>query len=279
MFNTLSIVWNPELELCRLFGLPVRYYSLMWCIGLVAAYFLVRKFFKDRKISDDTFEPLFVYCFLGILIGARLGHCIFYQPDYYLTSFEHFIEMLLPIAFTPDGVKMVGYAGLASHGGTIGIFIAILMYCKKYKVKLLEVVDMICVATPFTAGCIRIGNLMNSEIVGKATGTDWGFIFAALGEDFPRHPAQLYEAIAYFIIFVISLLIYRKHKEMVGSGFYFGFCLATIFTFRFFVEFCKEVQVDFEQGMALDMGQILSIPFMLIGAYFIYRGIKQKQNR
>ncbi len=276
MFNLLSVVWNPELELFRLFGLPVRYYSLMWCIGLVAAYFLVRKFFKDRKISDDTFEPLFVYCFLGILIGARLGHCIFYQPDYYLSSFEHFIEMLLPIAFTPDGVKMVGYAGLASHGGTIGIFIAIYLYCRKYKVKLLEVVDMICVATPFTAGCIRIGNLMNSEIVGKATGTDWGFIFAALGEDFPRHPAQLYEAIAYFIIFIISILIYKKHKDMVGSGFYFGFCLATIFTFRFFVEFCKEVQVDFEEGMALDMGQILSIPFMLIGAYFIYRGIKLK---
>ena len=276
MFNLLSVVWNPELELFRLFGLPVRYYSLMWCIGLVAAYFLVRKFFKDRKISDDTFEPLFVYCFLGILIGARLGHCIFYQPDYYLSSFEHIIEMLLPIAFTPDGVKMVGYAGLASHGGTIGIFIAILMYCKKYKVKLLEVVDMICVATPFTAGCIRIGNLMNSEIVGKATGTDWGFIFAALGEDFPRHPAQLYEAIAYFTIFIISILIYKKHKDMVGSGFYFGFCLATIFTFRFFVEFCKEVQVDFEEGMALDMGQILSIPFMLIGTYFIYRGIKLK---
>jgi prolipoprotein diacylglyceryl transferase len=276
MFNLLSVVWNPELELFRLFGLPVRYYSLMWCIGLVAAYFLVRKFFKDRKISDDTFEPLFVYCFLGILIGARLGHCIFYQPDYYLSSFEHIIEMLLPIAFTPDGVKMVGYAGLASHGGTIGIFIAIYLYCRKYKVKLLEVVDMICVATPFTAGCIRIGNLMNSEIVGKATGTDWGFIFAALGEDFPRHPAQLYEAIAYFTIFIISILIYKKHKDMVGSGFYFGFCLATIFTFRFFVEFCKEVQVDFEQGMALDMGQILSIPFMLIGAYFIYRGIKLK---
>ena len=136
MFNLLSVVWNPELELFRLFGLPVRYYSLMWCIGLVAAYFLVRKFFKDRKISDDTFEPLFVYCFLGILIGARLGHCIFYQPDYYLSSFEHIIEMLLPIAFTPNGVKMVGYAGLASHGGTIGIFIAIYLYCRKYKVKL-----------------------------------------------------------------------------------------------------------------------------------------------
>lgn len=276
MFNLLSIVWNPELELFRLFGLPVRYYSLMWCIGLVVAYFLVRKFFKDRKISDDTFEPLFIYCFLGILIGARLGHCIFYQPDYYLSSFEHIIEMLLPIAFTPDGVKMVGYAGLASHGGVIGIFIAIYLYCRKYKIKLLEVVDMICVATPFTAGCIRIGNLMNSEIVGKATGTDWGFIFAALGEDFPRHPAQLYEAIAYFTIFIITILIYKKHKDMIGSGFYFGFCLATIFTFRFFVEFCKEVQVDFEEGMALDMGQILSIPFILIGAYFIYRGIKLK---
>ncbi len=273
------IIWNPNLELMRLMGLSIRYYSLMWCIGLVAAYLLVKRYFKDQKIDNEKFEPLFLYFFIGILVGARLGHCIFYQPEYYLSSFEHFIEMLLPIEFTSEGVKMVGYRGVASHGGTIGIFIAIWMYCRKYKLALLRVVDMICVATPFTAACIRIGNLINSEIIGKATESDFGFVFAALGEDFPRHPAQLYEAIAYLVIFVIVLLIYRKHKELIGSGFYFGFCIATIFLFRFFVEFYKEVQVLWESDMALDMGQILSIPFVAIGIYLIIRGLRSRQIR
>ena len=276
MENYLAVIWNPDSELCRLFGLPVRYYSLMWVAGLVAAYLLVRKFYKDRGIKPEVFEPLFLYCFIGILAGARLGHCLFYEPDYYLTSGKHFIEMLLPIRFMPQGgVKLVGYSGLASHGGTIGIFIGILLYCRKYKVKLLECVDMICVATPLTAACIRIGNLMNSEIVGKATGTGWGFIFVQNGEDFPRHPAQLYEAIAYLVIFAVIIMIYRKHKEKVGSGFYFGFCIATIFTFRFFIEFFKEVQVDFEHGMALDMGQLLSIPFAVAGIWLMLRSRKK----
>lgn len=274
MSNLLYIVWNPDSEMMRLFGFPVRYYSLMWIIGLAAAYFLVRRFYRDRKISDDKFEPLFLYCFVGILVGARLGHCIFYEPDYYFASFRNFIEMLLPVRFMPDGgMSMVGYSGLASHGGTIGIFTGIWLYCRKYGIKLLECVDMVAVATPVTSAFIRLGNLMNSEIVGKATGSDYGFVFAQLGEDFPRHPAQLYEAIAYLVIFVTILLIYRKHKDMVGTGFYFGFCLATIFLFRFFIEFCKEVQVDFEEGMALDMGQILSIPIALVGLYFMIKGL------
>lgn len=272
MFNFLAVTWNPDSELCRLLGLPIRYYSLMWVIGLLVAYVLVKRFYKDRGIKQEVFEPLFIYCFLGILIGARLGHCLFYEPDYYLTSGKHFIEMLLPIRFMPQGgFKVIGYSGLASHGGTIGIFIGMLLYCRKYKVKLLECIDMVCVATPITAACIRIGNLMNSEIVGKATGTDWGFIFVQNGEDFPRHPAQLYEAIAYIIIFIAIILIYKKHKEKIGSGFFFGFCIATIFTFRFFIEFCKEVQVDFEEGMTLDMGQLLSIPFIIAGIWLMLR--------
>ena len=276
MENFLAVVWNPDSELCRLLGLPIRYYSLMWAIGLVAAYLLVKRFYKDRGLKQDIYEPLFLYCFLGILIGARLGHCLFYEPDYYLTSGRHFIEMLLPIRFLPQGGwKLVGYSGLASHGGTIGIFIAMWLYCRKYTVTLLECIDMVCVATPLTAACIRIGNLMNSEIVGKPTGTDWGFIFVQNGEDFARHPAQLYEAIAYLIIFATIILIYRKHKEKVGSGFYFGFCIATIFTFRFFIEFCKEVQVDFEQGMSLDMGQLLSIPFIIAGIWLMLHSRKK----
>ncbi len=276
MSQFLYTVWNPNVEMMRIFGFPVRYYSLMWVIGLVAAYFLVRRFYRDRKISDEKFEPLFLYCFLGILIGARLGHCIFYEPSYYFASFRNFIEMLLPVRFMPDGgMKLVGYSGLASHGGTIGIFLGILLYCRKYKISLLECVDMVAVATPVTSAFIRLGNLMNSEIVGKPTGTDHGFVFAQLGEDFPRHPAQLYEAIAYLVIFVIIYMIYRKRKDMVGTGFYFGFCLASIFVFRFFIEFCKEVQVDFENGMALDMGQILSIPIALVGLFFVFHGLNK----
>ena len=276
MNGFLAVTWNPDIELCRIRGLPIRYYSLMWMVGLVAAYFIVKKLYKDRGIKQETFEPLFFYCFLGILIGARLGHCIFYEPDYYLTSGKHFIEMLLPIRFKPEGgIVMAGYSGLASHGGTIGIIIAMLLYCRKYKVKVLECIDMVCVATPLTSACIRLGNLMNSEIVGKPTGTDWGFIFVQNGEDFARHPAQLYEAIAYLIIFAAIVLIYRKHKDKIGSGFYFGFCIATIFTFRFFIEFCKEVQVDFEQGMTLDMGQLLSIPFIIGGIWLMLHSRKR----
>ena len=275
MDNFLAVVWNPDTQLCRILGLPIRYYSLMWIIGLVAAYMIVKKVYKQRGIKEEVFEPLFIYCFLGILIGARLGHCLFYEPEYYLTSGKHFIEMLLPIRFMPQGgIKMVGYSGLASHGGTIGIIIGMILYCRKYKVKVLECIDMVCVATPLTAACIRLGNLMNSEIVGKPTGSDWGFIFVQNGEDFARHPAQLYEAIAYIIIFIITILIYRKHKEKIGSGFYFGFCIATIFTFRFFIEFCKEVQVDFEQGMTLDMGQLLSVPFVIGGIWLMLHSRK-----
>ena len=276
MNSFLAVVWNPDTELCRFLGLPIRYYSLMWMVGLVAAYFIVRKLYRDRGIKDETFEPLFFYCFIGILIGARLGHCIFYEPEYYLTSGKHFIEMLLPIRFKPQGgIILAGYSGLASHGGTIGIIIAMIIYCRKYKVKVLECIDMVCVATPLTAASIRLGNLMNSEIVGKPTGTDWGFIFVQNGEDFARHPAQLYEALAYLVIFAVILLIYRKHKEKIGSGFYFGFCIATIFTFRFFIEFCKEVQVDFEQGMTFDMGQLLSIPFVIGGIWLMLHSRKK----
>lgn len=276
-FTLSYILWNPDIELCRFLGIPLRYYSLMWVVGLLAAYLLVRKYYKDMKIDNERFEPLFIYCFFSILIGSRLGHCIFYEPEYYFGSFRHFIEMLLPISFTEGGGwHLTGYRGLASHGGTIGIFIGILLYCRKYKVRLLTTLDLVCVATPLTACCIRLGNLMNSEIIGKATGTDWGFVFEQLGEDFPRHPSQLYEAIAYLLIFIIISLIYKKNKNLVGTGFYIGFCLTAIFLFRFFVEFTKEVQSPWEEGLPIDMGQILSIPFVAIGIWLLVHGYKNR---
>ena len=264
MMNLLYITWNPDETAFSIGGFSFRWYSLCWLMGLILAYFIVRKLYKEAKIKDELFDPLFIYCFLGILVGARLGHCLFYEPDYFLSSFEHIIEMFLPIHKMADGSwKFTGYEGLASHGGTLGLMLALIIYCKRTKISLWRVLDFIAIA-PITACFIRLGNLMNSEIIGKATDVPWAFIFQKI-DDIPRHPGQLYEAIAYFIFFFIGWWFYRHKPEKVGTGFFFGLCLTLIFTFRFFIEFTKENQVDFENSLPLDMGQLLSIPFIIIG--------------
>lgn len=296
----LSINWNPDPELFRLFGsIPIRYYGLLWVVGIGLAYLVVRQQYRDKKIGDDKFEPLFFYCFFGILVGARLGHCLFYQPDYYL---NHFWEMILPVHFLPGGGwKWTGYEGLASHGGTLGLIIALWLYCRKTKMHYMDVVDMIAVATPVTACCIRLANLMNSEIIGKPTDMPWAFVFERV-DMLPRHPAQLYEAIAYFIFFLGMIYLYKQgrikqsekpqtdfSKAAAGKatagiaatsrhhrGFFFGLCLTEIFVFRFFIEFLKENQVNFEDGMTLNMGQWLSVPFIVIGVYFMFFYGKKK---
>lgn len=268
--DTLSfITWNPDVEWFSLGFLHIRYYSVCWIIGLLLAYLIVQRLYKQQNIDSKLFEPLFLYCFFGILIGARLGHCLFYDAAFYLV---HPLEMILPFRHTASGWIFTGYEGLASHGGTLGLMIALWLYVRKTKVNIVRVLDNIAIATPITACFIRLGNLMNSEIVGLPTTLPWGFIFVRNGEDFARHPAQLYEALAYLIIFIIGWIIYKKYPKKVGSGFFFGFCLSTIFIFRFFVEFAKEVQVDFEQGMTLNMGQWLSIPFIIIGIAFMIGG-------
>ena len=265
------ILWNPDVEAFHLFGFSVRWYSLCWLIGLVLAYFIVQRLYKQQKIKDELFDPLFLYCFFGILLGARLGHCLFYQPEYYLTSWQHFIEMIVPIHYLPaGGWKFVGYEGLASHGGTIGLIVALYLYYRRTRLNLWQVLDNIAIATPITACFIRLGNLMNSEIIGKVTDVPWAFIFERV-DKMPRHPGQLYEAIAYFVFFFVGLWLYRKHPQRVGTGFFFGLCLTLIFTFRFFIEYTKDIQVDFESGMPLNMGQILSLPFIAIGIYCMRR--------
>ena len=268
MMNLLNyIVWNPSIEAFSIGSFSFRWYSLCWLIGLALAYFVVKRLYKEQKIKDELFDPLFIYSFLGILIGARLGHCIFYQPDYFLTSFKGFVEMLLPIHFTADGSwKMTGYAGLASHGGTAGLMLALWLYTKHTKLSLWTVLDNIAIATGTTACFIRLGNLMNSEIIGKATDVPWAFIFEKV-DALPRHPGQLYEAIAYALLFVIMWALHKKWPEKIGTGWYFGFCLTYIFTFRFLIEYTKEVQEAFEATLPIDMGQILSIPFIIVGVW------------
>ena len=245
------------------------WYGLMWVIGLALAYVVVLKLYKDQQIADEKFDPLFIYCFCGILLGARLGHCLLYEPGYFLT---HPLEMLLPIKQMPEGGwRCTGYAGLASHGGTLGLIIALWLYVRKTGLNWMRVMDNIAVATPITACFIRLGNLMNSEIVGKPTDSPLGFIFVQNGEDFARYPGQLFEAAFYLLLFPIGLLLYRHYKAKVGTGYFFGWVLTCIFTFRFFIEFLKDVQepweLDMVSAIGLNQGQMLSIPFVLVGAY------------
>ena len=259
------IFWDPDDTLLRIGSFGIRYYSLCWLTGLAGAYFMVKWLYRDQQIKESLFEPLFLYCFISILVGARLGHCLFYDPAYYLSSWDHFVEMLIPMRHLADGSwKFTGYEGLASHGGTLGLIIGLWLYCRNLKMNIWTVLDNIAIATPITACFIRLGNLMNSEIIGKVTDVPWAFIFTKV-DQYPRHPGQLYEAIAYALFFFVGWFLYKKAKTRVGTGLFFGLCLTLIFTFRFFVEFTKDIQVDFEAGMPLDMGQLLSIPFIILG--------------
>lgn len=267
-------IWDPSIIAFHVGSLEVRWYGICWCIGLALAYVVMLKLYKRQGIPQEKFDPLFMYCFVGILAGARLGHCLLYEPSYFLA---HPLEMVLPIHHMTDGSwKFTGYAGLASHGGTLGLMIALWMYVKKTKVNLMRVLDDIAVATPIAACFIRLGNLMNSEIVGKYTGSDFGFVFVQLQETQPRYPAQLFEAIAYLLFFFVGLLLYRFYEKRVATGFFFGFCLTSIFAFRFVVEFLKEVQEPWELSMqqmiGLDQGQLLSIPFIILGIYCMAGG-------
>lgn len=263
--NLSYILWNPDDTALRIGSFAMHWYSLCWLIGLVLAYLIVRRLYKEQKIKDELFDPLFLYCFIGILVGARLGHCLFYQPDVYLSSWKHFVEMFLPIEFTGNSDwHFTGYRGLASHGGTFGLMIALWLYVRRTKLNIWRVLDNIAIATPATAFFIRIGNLMNSEIIGKPTDVPWAFIFEQV-DMLPRHPGQLYEALAYAVLMFIGWRLYRSHPQRVGTGFFFGLCLTYIFTARFLIEFTKEIQEPFEAALLINMGQILSLPFIAIG--------------
>ena len=284
MPHPLSILWNPSDTALSFGPFTIHWYSLCWLIGLALAYLIVQRLYREQKVKEGLFDPLFVYCFIGILVGARLGHCLFYQPDIFLSSWHHFVEIFIPIEFLSDGSwHFTGYRGLASHGGTLGLMIALWAYVRKTGMNLWQVLDNIAIATPVTACFIRLGNLMNSEIIGKVTDVPWAFVFERV-DAMPRHPGQLYEAIAYAILFFIGWRLYRRMPQRGGTGYFFGLCLAYIFTARFFIEFTKEVQEAFEASLPLDMGQLLSLPFIVLGVACMVGGkwmdriVKRKQN-
>lgn len=269
MISALYINWNPDVVALDLGFFAIRWYSLCWCIGLLSVYLLMHRLYRQQKISEEQFEPMFMYCFLGILIGARLGHCLFYEPGYFLT---HPIEMALPFRQLADGSwKFTGYEGLASHGGTLGLMLALWLYARNMKLNIMHVLDNVAIVTPICACAIRMGNLMNSEIIGRPTDVPWAFIFERV-DMIPRHPGQLYEAICYACFFFIGWFFYKKYPQKVGTGFFFGLCLFLIFTSRIFIEYTKENQEAFENGMLFNMGQLLSVPFVILGIYCMMGG-------
>lgn len=274
--NIQYIYWNVNPEIINIFGISIRYYGLLFVGGLILCLYVLQWIFKMENIPQEFLEKLSIYGFIGIFVGARLGHCLFYEPDYYLA---HPLEMILPIQPQPGGgYKFTGYQGLASHGGALGLIIALIIYSFKTKQPLIKTLDLIAIVAPLGGCFIRLGNLMNSEIIGMPTTKPWAFIFAQV-DDIPRHPAQLYEALSYLLIFAIILLLYKHIREKLQNGFFFGLSLTLIFVARFFIEFIKERQVTFEENLSIDMGQILSIPYIIVGIAFIAYGLfKTKKN-
>lgn len=264
------IHWNPDPEIINIFGISIRYYGLLFVSGLILSVYFLGWIYKRENLPSENLEKLTIYGAIGILAGARLGHCLFYEPSYYLS---HPIEMILPITFPPDGgVQFTGYQGLASHGGALGLLIALYFYSRKTKHPMIDTIDLIAVVAALASGFIRLANFMNSEIIGMPTTKPWGIIFERV-DSTPRHPAQLYEAISYFLIFALMILLYKTQREKLKNGFFFGLVLILIFTARFIIEFVKENQVGFEDGMTFNMGQLLSLPYIFVGIGFVIYGL------
>ena len=259
-----TIIWDPSDALIDLGFFALRYYSMFFLLAFVSSYIVVKKQFIKYNLNVELMDSLTIYVVLGTLIGARLGHCLFYDFAYYS---QHPLEIILPFTFTPE-FKITGFQGLASHGGGLGIMLSLILFSRKFKIKLWFLLDQIAIVVPLAGMFIRLGNLMNSEIIGKPTDLSWAFVFLK-ADNIPRHPAQLYEAIAYLFIFILVYFAAKKYPK--PSGFYFGMVIFLIFCFRIAIEFIKEDQSAFEAGMLLNMGQILSIPFILTGLFIMYR--------
>ncbi len=264
----LEIVWDPT-KFLDLGFFKLHFYSVMWIIAFVIGFYITKRIYKNEGQSDESLDSLFIYSVLGIMLGARLGHVIFYQPE--LIS-EDFFSIFLPFKFK-GGFEFTGFQGLASHGAAIAMIVSMYLYNKKVlKKTVLWILDRVVIPVALGAVFVRLGNFINSEINGDYTGTDYGVVFKQLGETAPRHPAQLYEAFCYVFVFLILFYTYWKTKKSEQQGFLFGSFLVLLFTVRFFVENVKVSQGGFlEENLGLfSTGQWLSIPFVIIGLYFMF---------
>lgn len=254
----LFIHWHVDPVLFHIGSLGIRWYSLLFISGFILGWYIFRWFFRREGVPEKLLDPLLYTLLICTIVGARLGHCIFYQPDYYFGSWKGFWEIFMPWK-----------GGLASHGGAIALLLGMWWFSAKYGkpngFDFLWIMDRLCITVAF-AGCfIRLGNLFNSEIYGDVTTLPWGFIYELRGETEPKHPTQLYEALSYLILGLVLLWFYWKKLDRTPRGFYFGWFLVGCFGMRFLIEFIKEPQVEFENAMTLDMGQWLSIPFIVAG--------------
>ena len=270
MSELLFVNWHLDPILLHLGNGGVRWYSLLFVSGFILGWYIFQWFFKREGVSEKLLDPLLYTLLIGTIVGARLGHCLFYQPDYYLGSFNGFLEIFMPWK-----------GGLASHGGAIALILAMIWFARHYGRKngfdLLWIMDHLCIAVAFAGCMIRLGNLCNSEIYGDVTSLPWGFVFQLRGETMPKHPTQLYEAFSYLILGLILMWLYKNRLGKMYRGTFIGLFFLGCFGMRFLIEFIKEPQVGFEQGMAINMGQILSIPFILAGIGLIVYAYMKKQ--
>lgn len=268
---SLFINWNVDPVMFDIGGVAVRYYSLLFVVAFALGYKVEERIFRSEGISQLWLDKLLIYVVVATVIGARLGHCFFYDWDYFS---QHPLEIILPVKFQPV-FKFTGYQGLASHGAAIGIIAALWFYSKRVsKRSVFWILDRVVLPIALAGFFIRLGNLMNSEIVGEPTSVPWGFRFLNAGGIpdplTPRHPAQLYEAICYLISFSVLMYLYWRTRVRERLGFLFGMFLILIFTARFFIEFIKEPQEPWEAEMVLNMGQWLSIPFVAVGIFMLW---------
>jgi len=267
----LQTVWDPTSDGIAIFGdFKIHYYSLMWMAAFITGWYIMKKIYKNEGQSEEKLDGLFMYSVLGIMIGARLGHVVFYQSELFR---EDFLSVFLPFRFS-GGFEFTGFRGLASHGAAIGMILSMYIYNKKIlKKSVLWILDRVVIASAIGAVFIRVGNFFNSEIIGKPTeeGFPLAIIFRQL-DNIPRHPGQLYEAFGYVFVFLTLFFLYWKTKKSTQTGFLFGLFLVLLMSVRVIVEQFKIAQIDSREDwvLGLNTGQVLSIPFLLIGLYFMF---------
>lgn len=265
--NLLSITWDVSPIIFSIGSLSIRWYGVLFAFAFVIAYLLLKKMFAKENVPVYFLDKMTIYMFVGLLAGLRLGHCLFYEFSYYMSNP---IEMFLPIKETADGWKFIGYQGLASHGGAIGLLVATFFFCRNTKLPYLWVIDRLVIIIGFAGAAVRFGNLMNSEIYGVATSLPWGFIFVQDGQTLPMHPTQIYEALSYIALGTFLYLYFMKKKTPPRQGFIFGIFLIVLFVARFLIEFLKNNQESWESSMTLNMGQWLSVPFIIAGIIILF---------